>query len=110
MGVFVMAKTVAIFGGSQEATFKKIGQKNGVNVLFHCGKTRNGGNKKEFNKLVKKADCVVLMLGAIGHVSMDIVKELCKNQDKEIFFHNGFGASGAIEMCVERLGLKNVAA
>lgn len=98
-----MNKTIAIFGGSQEGTYKKIGQKHGVNVLFHSGKTRNGGNKKEFKNLVKNSDCVVVMLGAVGHVSMDIVKELCKKQGKEILFHNGFGASGAIQMCIEHL-------
>lgn len=98
-----MKKTVAIFGGSQEQTYKKIGQKNGINVLFHSGKTRNGGNKKEFSTLIKKADCVVVLLGAVGHVSMDIVKEVSKKQGKEILFHNGFGASGAIQMCVEHL-------
>lgn len=98
-----MKKTIAVFGGSQELTFKKLGQKQGLNVLFHCGKTRNGGNKKEFKTLIKKADCVVVLLGAIGHVSMDVVKEVCKQQGVEVLFHNGFGASGAIQMCVEHL-------
>ncbi|RHW36073.1 DUF2325 domain-containing protein [Neobacillus notoginsengisoli] len=100
-----MKKTIAIFGGSQEGTYKKIGQKHGVNVLFHSGKTRNGGNKKEFKNLVKNADCVVVMLGAIGHVSMDIVKDLCKKNDVKILFHNGFGASGAIQMGLENLSV-----
>lgn len=98
-----MKKTIAIFGGSQEATYKKIGNKYGVNVLFHCGKSRNGGNKKEFSKLVKKADCVVVLLGAVGHVSMDIVKELCKEMGKEVVFHNGFGASGAIQLGLDQM-------
>lgn len=98
-----MRKTVAIFGGSQEATYKRIGQKNNVNIIFHSGKTRNGGNKKEFKTLVKKADCVVVLLGAVGHVSMDIVKEVCKDLGKDVLYHNGFGASGAIQRCVEHL-------
>lgn len=104
-----MKKTIAIFGGSQEGTYKKIGQKHGVEVLFHCGKTRNGGNKKEFKNIVKNADCVVVMLGAVGHVSMDIVKEVCKKQGVEILFHNGFGASGAIQLCLDHLTVKAAA-
>ncbi|MEI2358387.1 DUF2325 domain-containing protein [Mesobacillus zeae] len=104
-----MKKTVAIFGGSQVGTYKKIGNKTGLDVLFHSGKSRNGGNKKEFKTLIMKADCVVIMLGACGHVSMDIVKELCKKQGKPLLFHKGFGASGAIQMCVEHMGGKAVA-
>lgn len=98
-----MKKTVVVFGGSQENTLRKLGLKRGIDVLFHSGKTRNGGNKREFKNLVKRADCVVLQVGAIGHVSMDIVKDLCKKQGKELLFHTGFGASGAISMCVEHL-------
>ncbi|KZE67956.1 hypothetical protein AWM68_17440 [Fictibacillus phosphorivorans] len=96
-----MQKTVAIFGGSQEGTYKKIGQKHGLNVLFHCGKSRNGGSKKEFKSLVKKADCVVMLYGALGHVSMDIVKDLCKSLNKQFVCHEGFGASGAIQKSIE---------
>jgi hypothetical protein len=98
-----MKKTVAIIGGTQETTFKQIGRKLGVDVLFHCGKSRNGGNKKEFRTLVKKADCVVILLGALGHVSMDIVKEVCKEQDIKLLTHDGRGASGAIQKCVSFL-------
>jgi len=71
--------------------------------VFHCGKTRNGGTKKEFRDLIKKADVCVILLGAIGHVSMDIVKEVCKQQGKSLLFHKGFGATGAIEMCVNHM-------
>lgn len=56
-----MKKTIAIFGGSQEATYKKVGAKFGCDVLFHTGKSRNGGNKKEFRNIIKKADCVVVL-------------------------------------------------
>lgn len=104
-----MKKTIAVFGGSQELTFKKLGKKQGLNVLFHSGKTRNGGNKKEFKTLIKKSDCVVVLLGAIGHVSMDIIKEVCKEQGKQVLFHNGFGASGAIQLCIDHLDCKAAA-
>lgn len=98
-----MKKTVAIFGGSQEQTYVKVGKKYGYNVLFHNGKTRNGANKKEFRNIIKKADCVVVLLGACGHVSMDHIKDLCKKMNKTILFQNGFGASGAFKMCEEVL-------
>lgn len=68
--------------------------------MFHCGKSRNGGNKKEFKTIVKKADVVVILLGALGHVSMDIVKEVCKEQGIQMITHDGRGASGAIQKCV----------
>lgn len=98
-----MNKTIAIFGGSQEQTFKKLGSKFGCQVLFHNGKKRNGGNKKEFRNLIKKSDCVVVLEGACGHVSMDVVKVLCKSMNKELVFHKGFGATGAIQKCLDKL-------
>lgn len=102
--------TVAIFGGSQETTYKQIGSKNGVDVLFHCGKSRNGGNRKEFRNIIKKADCVVILLGAVGHISMDIVKDVSKKLGKTVIYHEGRGASGAIRACVELLNEEVTAA
>lgn len=95
-----MRKVVAVIGGSQKQTYKKIGEKYGVQILFHSGKN---GSKKELQNVVKKADCCVLLLGACGHVSMDLVKIACKKQGKDLLFHNGFGASGAIQRCVNHL-------
>ncbi|MEK5149082.1 MULTISPECIES: DUF2325 domain-containing protein [unclassified Psychrobacillus] len=100
-----MSKTkLAIIGGSQEHTYQQIGKKMGCEVLFHNGKSRNGGVKKDFRPIIKKADCVVVLLGAIGHVSMDVVKELCKENDKQLVFHQGRGASGAVFSGLESIG------
>lgn len=96
-----MKKTVAIFGGSQEKTYINVGKKYGYNVLFHNGKARNGGNKREFRNIIKKADCIVVLLGACGHVSMEHVKDLSKKLNKKVIYQNGFGASGAFKMCEE---------
>lgn len=89
---------------------KYLGQKYNCNVLFHCGKTRNGGTKKEFRPLIRKADSVVVLLGACGHVSQELVKELCKEQGVKIVFKEGFGASGAIKAGLEALNLTAKAA
>lgn len=98
-----MTKTVAIIGGSQEQTYRKIGKKLGCEVLFHNGKALCQGTRKEFGPIVKKADCVVILLGACGHKPMEVVKMLCKKYDKKIVFHQGFGASGAIALGVEAM-------
>lgn len=79
---------VPVNGGSQDQTYKK-GEKKGCYILFHCGE------KKEFSPMVKKEDYVVVLLGAIGHVTMDLVKKLSKEEGKTIWFHKGFGATGA---------------
>lgn len=105
-----MKTTVAIIGGSQESTCKKVGKKLGCDVLFHNGKVRNGGTRKDFRPYVKKADCVVIQLGACGHVTMDIVKELCKEFNTPITFHQGFGISGALTSGLELLQTATVAA
>lgn len=96
---------IAVFGGSQEGTFAKLGKKYNCEVLHHSGKSRNGGNKKEFRNIIKKADSVVVLLGACGHVSMDVVKDVCKKLDKKVDFVNGFGATGAIQKGLEALGI-----
>ena len=98
-----MKRKIAIFGGSQEVTFKKIAKKNGCDVVFHNGKSRNGGNKKEFRNVIKKADCVVVLYDALGHISMDIVKELSKKMDKPIDFIPGRGATGAVNAGLQLL-------
>ncbi|WP_066412757.1 DUF2325 domain-containing protein [Sutcliffiella cohnii] len=90
-------QTVLIFGGSQQDTYVKVGEKMNCNVIFHGGKSRNGGVKKTFKSLVEKADCVVVMGGAIGHVSMDVVKKLCKEMNKPVVYQKGFGASLGIQ-------------
>lgn len=94
-------QTIAIIGGSQENTYKKVGSKFNCEILFHNGKIRNGGVKKDFKNIVKKSDCVVIMLGACGHVTMDVIKKLCKDFNKPIVFQHGFGASLAIQKGVE---------
>jgi hypothetical protein len=104
-------QTIAVIGGSQELTFKKIGKKHGVDVLHHNGKVRNGGNAKVFRALIKKSDCIVVCLDACGHVSMDIVKDLAKKMDKKIDYISGFGATGAIQAGMNLLiGNKGLAA
>ncbi len=95
---------LAIIGGSQEQTYKSIGKKMGCEIIFHNGKSRNGSSRKEFRPIIKKADCVVVLLGACGHVTMDLVKEICKENNKYIVFHQGFGATGAVQTGLEMIG------
>jgi hypothetical protein len=103
-----MNMTITIIGGSQTATYKKVGQKFGCNVLFHNGKTRNGATKKEFKPLVQKSDCVVVLLGACSHITMEIVKALCKHHHVNIAFHRGMGATGAITCGLQSLKVVDV--
>lgn len=98
-------KTIAIIGGSQESTFKKLGKRYNCNVLFHDGKVGGKGNKKIFKNIIQKSDIVVILLGACGHITMESVKEISKKLNKQIIFHRGFGASGAIQLCVEKLNI-----
>lgn len=97
------AKTIAIIGGSNKQTYQKVGKKLGCNVLFHNGITSGGSARKTFRPIIKKADCVVVLLGACGHISMDIVKELCKEHNRKFTFHRGFGASGPLSLGLDLL-------
>lgn len=93
----VKKPTIAIIGGSQELTFKKIGKKNDCNISFHGGKTQGGAKKNVFKKVVKKADAIVVLNGACGHIAMELVKDLSKQMNIPIDFIEGFGATGAIK-------------
>ncbi|MDD1505320.1 DUF2325 domain-containing protein [Lysinibacillus sp. CNPSo 3705] len=100
--------TITIIGGSQENTFKKVGAKKGCDILFHNGKDRMGKGrntvKNTFLPIIKKGDCVVVLLGACSHPTMNMVKELCRELKVNIIFQNGFGASAAITNGLAELG------
>ena len=100
---------VVIIGGSQEETFKKIGEKMNCEVLFHNGKARGGGTEKVLKPLINKADCTVILYGACGHITMDIVKSLSKKQGKSFVCHKGRGASGAIGAALQKLETSSAA-
>lgn len=95
-----MQKSVTIIGGNQETTFKKIGKKMGCRVHFHNGLAK-GSAARQFERLVKQGDCVIIMLGAISHPTMEQVKTLCKKMNKPLLFHNTCGASGAMNLAME---------
>ncbi|WP_243767224.1 DUF2325 domain-containing protein [Paenibacillus agricola] len=94
-------KTVAIIGGSQTDTFKKIGEKRGIRVEHHNGKTGGGSVDSHFQWIINKADVVIILKGAIKHNSMWSVRELAEKKGKKIDYHNGFGASGAIDKALQ---------
>lgn len=89
-------KTVAIIGGSQTNTFKKMGEKRGIIVEHHDGKTGGGSVEGYFHGIINRADVVIILKGAIKHTSMWAVRELAEKKGKIIDYHDGFGASGAI--------------
>lgn len=94
-------KTIGIIGGSQKKNCKQLGEKSGLEVLFHDGTGNGSKNKTAFQKIVEKSDCIVVMLGAVSHESMWFVKDLAKEYDTPITYHKGFGISGALKKGTE---------
>ena len=92
-----MKKTICVIGGTQKSTIKSLGEKRGLNILYHDGHVRGGGNKTVFQKMIKRSDCVVVLEGACSHPSMWLMKELCKKYHTPIHFHAGRGVSGALD-------------
>jgi len=97
-------KTVAIIGGSQTNTFKKLGEKCGFLVEHHDGKTGGGPIEHYFQRIINKADVIIVMKGAIKHTSMWAVRELAEKKGKKIDYHDGFGASGALKKAMMLVG------
>ncbi|MCU6797727.1 MULTISPECIES: DUF2325 domain-containing protein [Paenibacillus] len=97
-------KIVAIIGGSQTDTFKKMGEKRGVIVEHHNGKTGGGSVESYFLRIINKADVIIILKGAIKHTSMWAVRELAEKKGKKIDYHDGFGATGALEKALQIVG------
>ncbi|ERI07613.1 hypothetical protein HMPREF0083_04282 [Aneurinibacillus aneurinilyticus ATCC 12856] len=89
-------KTIAVIGGSQKQTLERLARKQGCSIIFHSGKTGKK-REKEFLPILRKADCVVIMAGALNHPSMWTVREVAEKLGKPIVYHQGFGATGALQ-------------
>jgi hypothetical protein len=89
-------KTIAIIGGSQKQTFQRLATKQGCRVLFHDGKSKR---KKEevFVPIVRQADCVLIMMGALNHPTMWTVRKIAEKLGKPIAYHQGYGGTGALK-------------
>lgn len=97
-------KRVAIIGGSQTETFKRLGDKLGFIVEHHDGKTGGGSVESYFQRIINKADVIIILRGAIKHTSMWAVRELAEKKGKKIDYHDGFGATGALEKALRLVG------
>lgn len=97
-------KTVAIIGGSQTGTFKKLGERYGLNIEHHDGKFGGGRAESHFKHIINKAEIIIILKGAINHSSMWTVRGMAEKQGKKINYHNGFGATGALEKALQLIG------
>lgn len=84
---------IAIFGGTNETTYKQVGKKAGVKVIHDDGLKTNAS---KMAKHVRKCDCIVVITGAISHKSMEAVKEINALYGRPIVFKEGRGATGAV--------------
>ncbi|KGP81380.1 MULTISPECIES: DUF2325 domain-containing protein [Paenibacillus] len=94
---------LAIIGGTQTETFKQIGKKYGLDVNHHHGLCKRKV-EKQLEPLIRKSDVIIILKGALQHVSMWKAKDLAKEYNKLLGFHDGRGATGAIEEALCLLG------
>lgn len=92
--------TILIVGGSQKSTLEKIGKKRNIKVLYHDA-WHHKRVKKEFKILVPQADAIVFQLGALSHVTMEVVKELAKKYNIPFQANRGTGATNAINIGID---------
>jgi len=98
--------TVLIIGGFNQKGYEEMGKKKGnMDILFH-----NGIIKRQctsvFEKLVKKADCVVLIQSSCSHKTMWEVKKLSKKYPVPVTYPRNRGLSEVINSAVELLNNK----
>ncbi|WP_046173349.1 DUF2325 domain-containing protein [Domibacillus indicus] len=96
-------KTILIVGGFNKAGYQEVGKKNGeYNILFHNGIIKRQSTSV-FEKLVKQADCVVLLQAACSHKTMWEVKTLTKKYAVPVTYPRSRGITGAINSALEIL-------
>lgn len=96
-------KTILIVGGFNKAAYQEAGKKNGLyNVLFHNGIIKRQSTSV-FEKLIKQADCVVLLQAACSHKTMWEVKALSKKHGVPVTFPRSRGVTGAINSAINKL-------
>ncbi|MET1174384.1 DUF2325 domain-containing protein [Paenibacillus amylolyticus] len=100
---------LAIIGGTQKDTFKKIGKKYGLAVTHHDGKCKKA-LEKEFTPIIRNSDVIIILKGALQHASMWAVRDLAREYNKALGFHEGRGATGAIEKAIHLINGGPVAA
>lgn len=94
-----MSKTVFILGGTQKASCKNLASKLGLEILFNDGLSAKA--LRQLEKNVAKSDVIVVMCGAISHHCMWEIKELAKKYSKAIYYHRGFGITGALNLALQ---------
>ncbi|MFF0828832.1 DUF2325 domain-containing protein [Brevibacillus sp. NPDC003359] len=97
-------KTIAIIGGTQSSTFQQIANKKGVNITFYDGKGARYRNPiSEIERVVKRADCIIVLTDAVSHPAKDGAKELAAKLNIPILFHPSRGATSTINAGLELL-------
>lgn len=98
--------TVLIIGGFNQKGYEEMGKKKGnMDILFHNGIIKRQSTSV-FEKLVKKADCVVLIQSACSHNTMWEVKKLSKKYSVPVTYPRNRGLSEVINSAVELLNNK----
>jgi hypothetical protein len=106
VGEVIPLKTILIVGGFNKNGFENMAKKNGdYQVLFHDGLIKRKCTSV-FEKLIKKADCVVLLQAACSHKTMWEVKKLSKNHSVPVTYPRSRGMSGAIDSATELLNTR----
>lgn len=93
-------KTLAIIGGTQEETLKKLGKEGGFRIMYD---NAYRPKRRKYQKIISSADCVVVMVGACSHRAMWMAKEISNRTDTPIRFMKGRGATGAIMKGMEEI-------
>ncbi len=83
---------LAVIGGTQEKTFKKIGKQAGFEILFD---NAYKPKKDRYHSIITQADCVVIIVRDCSHKAMWLAKRIAKATNTPIRFSHG-GATGAI--------------
>ena len=88
-----MERSVLVVGGLDHLVrhYKEIAEAFGYQFYHHNGKCKSG--KKKLYRLVGQADVVFCPINVTSHVACSLVKKMCKEQGKVLFFLRSSGLS-----------------
>lgn len=88
--------TLAIIGGSLEATIQKYAKKQDITILFHNGKMSQHSAK--YRAMIRKADVVAIIPSVLNHNSMESARRIAKELGKPIVYPKSRGIAMVIYM------------
>ncbi|MEC1524457.1 DUF2325 domain-containing protein [Neobacillus niacini] len=99
-------RTILVIGGKRNKSLEVKARENEMKIMHHPLSEKQKPNKRYFEQMVKKSDCIILFTDACSHRSMWDVRDLSKEHQKPIVYPKGIGTSQALKLAFQAMDKK----